>query len=80
MEKHSFEYIYRLNESNKPRGSPLSFFAFSKPKLPKLSVVRALLVSPLFHHEKQGLVNVPIKHHPTLGDISSPTDMAVLVM
>ena len=28
----------------------------------------------------QGLVNVPMKHHPTIGDISSPTDMAVLVM
>ena len=22
-----------------------------------------------------GLVNVPIKHHPTIGDISSPTDI-----
>ena len=25
---------------------------------------------------QQGLVNVPIEHHPTIGDISSPTDMA----
>ena len=28
----------------------------------------------------QGLVNVPIKHRPTIWDMSSPTDMAVLVM
>ena len=30
-------------------------------------------------HE-QGLENVPIQHHPSLGEISSPTAMAVLVM
>ena len=24
--------------------------------------------------------NVPIPHHPTIGDISSPTDMAVYVI
>ena len=29
------------------------------------------LIHPIF----QGLVNVPIKHHPTIGVISSPTDI-----
>ena len=30
-------------------------------------------------HQEQGWVNVAIRHPPTLGDISSPTDMAVSV-
>ena len=30
---------------------------------------------PWWINLKQGLVNVPIKHHPTIGDISSPTDI-----
>ena len=32
-------------------------------------------VSFYVHLISQGLLNVPIEHHPTIGDISSPTDI-----
>ena len=33
-------------------------------------------VNPHISPINQGLVNVPIEHHPTIGDIKIPTDIA----